>query len=57
MSLENRERRRSIALQNEAEKDKRAVGGDKSVSDKLNVQRLELEGVETNENIKAVRWF
>ena len=57
MSLENRERRRSIALQNEAEKDKRAVGGDKAVSDKLNVQRLELDGVETNENIKAVRWF
>ena len=57
MSLENREEEEHRAAERGRRRTRGRWGGDKSVSDKLNVQRLELDGVETNENIKAVRWF
>ena len=62
LSMQNRERRKSIALKNKEETEGR---DNKAISDKhlhklqhLQVQKLELDAIETNENYKnPSRWF
>ncbi|QDZ19156.1 putative zinc carboxypeptidase [Chloropicon primus] len=62
MSLQNRERRRSIALQHgEDEAAKKGLRGKSepySEKVRVQVQKLEVETIETNENLeKSIRWF